>query len=581
MISGQGDTVQTCEKVARPPATKVEQTATGNPSAEVEVSPRSRIRIAAILLALAVGLIPLPTPFPSPAELQTQLSLFIAALDMTIVATAIPTISADLKSASGYLWIGGAYLLANAAGAPLWAKLSDIWGRKPILLAAVTLFAGSSVVCALASSIEMLIVGRSFQGTAGGGLLQLVNIVISDIFSMRERSLYLGLCEFIWALAGGIGPILGGVLTELVSWRWIFWVNLPCCALAFVLILLFLDVHNPKTRMFDGLKAVDWFGSISIVGLTVMLLLGLNFGGTTFPWDSPKVICLIVFGCLMSTLFIFSEKRLASYPLMPLELLKDRSNVMSLLVNFVHGFVFIAGEYYMPLYFQAVEEASPIRSGVLILPFILSETFMGITVGILIHKTGRYLELMWIGMFLMTVGFGLFINLSATSPLGQIVGFQVIAGLGSGMLFETPLIAIQAGVSQADTATATATYGFALNMATSISVVVGGVVFQNCMKNRSSVLRAAGLSMELSNRFSGDDAAANVMIISSLTDVTQKRVIKEAFAWSLRNMWILYTCTSFLGLVASAFVAKRELSKEHVETKTGINNGESHRTTDQ
>lgn len=169
-------------------------------------------------------------------------------------------------------------------------------------------------------------------------------------FKNRERSLYLGLFEFIWALAGGIGPILGGVLTQLASWRWIFWINLPCSGLAFVLILLFLDVHNPKTAFSDGLKAIDWFGSISIIGLTVMLLLGLNFGGTTFPWDSPKVVCLIVFGCLMSVFFVFSERRLAQYPLMPLELLQERSNVMSLLVDFVHGFVRLFSHVLMKIY---------------------------------------------------------------------------------------------------------------------------------------------------------------------------------------------------------------------------------------
>ncbi|KAL8883644.1 MAG: hypothetical protein Q9192_007065 [Flavoplaca navasiana] len=522
----------------------------GNQSLSEEVS-RSRFRITAILLALS-------------------LSLFISALDTTIVATAIPTISADLHAASGYLWIGGAYILAAAAGAPLWAKLSDIWGRKPILLAAVAWFAGSSILCARAKTIEMLIIGRAFQGTAGGGLIQLVNIVVSDMFSMRKRSLYLGLCEFIWALAGGIGPILGGVLTQLASWRWIFWVNLPCSALAFILILLFLDVHNPKTRLMDGVKAIDWFGSISIIGLTVMLLLGLNFGGTTFPWDSPKVVCLIVFGCSMSVLFVFSEKRLARYPLIPLGLLKDQSCVMSLLVNFVHGFVFIAGEYYLPLYFQAVEEASPIRSGVLILPFILSETVMGIMVGFLIHRTGRYLEFMWIGTILMTLGFGLFIHLGATSSLVEIVISQIVAGIGSGMLFEPPLIAIQAHVSQDDTATATATYGFTMNMAMSVSVVVGGVIFQNSMHNRGSTLSAAGLSSEIVQKFAGDDAAANVGIISTIADAAQELAIKEAFAWSLRNMWILYTCVSFLGIIASIFLKKKELSKEHIETRTGL-----------
>ena len=155
----------------------------------------------------------------------------------------------------------------------------------------------------------------------------------------RRRSLFLGLCECIWAIAGGVGPVLGGVLSELLSWRWIFWVNLPFSGLAFVLLLFFLNVHNPRTKFHDGVRAIDWFGSISILGLTVMLLLGLNFGGTTFPWGSPKVICLIIFGCLMSILFIFSERRLAKYPLMPLTLLKDRSNVSSLVVGFIHGVV--------------------------------------------------------------------------------------------------------------------------------------------------------------------------------------------------------------------------------------------------
>ncbi|KAL8754227.1 MAG: hypothetical protein Q9199_004495 [Rusavskia elegans] len=272
----------------------------------------------------------------------------------------------------------------------------------------------------------------------------------------------------------------------------------------------------------------------------------------------------------MSMLFVFSEKRLARYPLIPLGLLKDRSCVMSLLVNSVHGFVFIAGEYYMPLYFQAVGEASPIRSGVLILPFILSETVMGIMVGLLIHRTGRYLELMWIGTLLMTVGFGLFIHLNVTSSLVEIVASQIVAGIGSGLLFEPPLIAIQAHVAQDDTATATATYGFTMNMAMSISIVVGGVIFQNSMQNRGSTLSAAGLSTEIVHKFAGDDAAANVMAISTVTDAAQKFAIKEAYAGSLRNMWILYTCVAFLGIVASIFLEKRELSKEHVETKTGL-----------
>ena len=143
----------------------------------------------------------------------------------------------------------------------------------------------------------------------------------------------------MWALAAGIGPVLGGALTQYVSWRWIFWINLPISGLAFSLLLFFLDVHNPRTKMVDGLKAIDWFGSISILGLMVMLLLGLNFGGEAFPWNSPTVICLIIFGALMSIFFVFSEKRLARYPLIPLELFQQRSNIACLVVGFVQEFV--------------------------------------------------------------------------------------------------------------------------------------------------------------------------------------------------------------------------------------------------
>jgi MFS family permease len=191
----------------------------------------------------------------------------------------------------------------------------------------------------MSTSMNMLLAGRALQGTAGGGLINLVNIVVSDMFSMRSRSLYLGLLEVMWAIAGGVGPIIGGVFTQLVTWRWCFWINLPVTGTTFVLLLLFLDVHNPRTKVLDGFKAIDWFGSLSILGLCLMLLLGLNFGGTTFPWNSPKVICLIVFGSLMSVFFIYSEKRLARYPLMPLSLFNHTSNIATLVVCFIHGFV--------------------------------------------------------------------------------------------------------------------------------------------------------------------------------------------------------------------------------------------------
>jgi EmrB/QacA subfamily drug resistance transporter len=531
------------EPPIRPPLSEVEE---GNDLAES----RSKFRITMIIIAC-------------------YLSLFIAALDVTIVATAVPTITADLHSPSGYAWIGGAYLIATAAGAPIWAKLSDIWGRR-IMLAAVALFMSNSIICALAVNMTMFITGRALQGAAGGGLIMLVSIVISDIFSMRQRSLFLGLCEAIWAIAGAIGPIFGGFLTDYASWRWCWWINLPCCGVAFVILLFFLDVHNPKTPFKDGIKAIDWAGSLSILTLTIMVLLGLDFGGNTFSWKSPNVICLIVFGALCSVLFIWSEKRLAKYPLMPLALFTKRSNVATLLVVFFHGISFIGDEYYLPLYFQSAKEASALKSGVLLVPQIVITSLTGVLSGIVVHQTGRYRELIWIGPVLLTLGNGLYICFNSTTSISEIVGFELIAGVGSGLQFMPPMVALQALCAQDDVGTATSTLTFTRSLGLAISVVLGGVVFQNSMDNQASNLRAAGIPANITELLSGRNAAANAMITRNLTDPIQSRAVKDAFSLSLRNLWIMYTCFSFCGIIASLFVAKAVLSNEHSETITGL-----------
>ncbi|KIW31441.1 uncharacterized protein PV07_03091 [Cladophialophora immunda] len=497
-------------------------------------------------------------------------ALFIAALNTTIVATAIPTICSDLHSAAGYSWIGASYVITTTAVVPIWAKLSDIWGRKPILLTAVALYFASSIICAVSSSMGMLIASRSVQGVSGGGLSSLITIVISDLFSMRSRPLFLGLLHVTWAVAGGLGPVLGGAFTQLLSWRWIFWINLPISGTAFCLLLFFLDVHNPKTKFADGVKAIDWAGSLSIVSVMVMVLLGLNFGGTAYPWDSPKVICLVAVGALMAVVFLFSESRLARHPIMPLGLFRHKSNAACLAIGFAQHFVINAAEYYLPLYFQSAKEASPLQSGLLLLPLIITEALTGIFAGLFIYRAGRYVELIWVGVALLTVGNGLYIYLNATSPIGSIAAFEVVAGLGAGLLFEPPLIALQALVSQDDTATATATLGFIRNIGIALSIVGGGIIFQNGMQLQRSKLRGHGLPADLVETFSGPDAATNIDLIATISDRAQKLAVKQAFAWSLRNIWIMAACMAACGLLAGGLVTKKELAKEHTETRTGI-----------
>ncbi|KAJ4411184.1 hypothetical protein N0V91_001559 [Didymella pomorum] len=541
-----------------PPATSSEQilertTSKQDADTSIEVNrpPRSNLRMFAILTALF-------------------LSLFVAALDATIVATAAPTMSHDLHSAAGYTWIGGAFLLGNAASGPIWAKLSDIFGRKLIILLALAVFFASSAVCATAKTMEALIIGRAFQGAAGGGLILLVHVCISDMFSLRQRSLLMGLTEGIWALAGGIGPILGGVFSSLVNWRWCFWINLPISGLAGLLILIFLDVKHEHTSFIDGMKAIDWLGIFTFLACTLMLLLGLDFGGVLFPWDSAKVIALLVVGGAMIFAFIYSEAKFAKYPLIPMSLFKRKTNIATFLVVFFHGFVFIAAEFYMPLFLQSVLEASPLRSGVLFLPLIVTGAIFGVVCGVIIHRTGRFREIMWVGSAFMCLGFGLFVSFDANTTTARAVGFQMVAGFGQGILFEAPLIAIQSQVKQKDVATATATMAFVRNIAVSISVIICGTIFQNSMSARQGYLKAAGLPSNVLDQLDGENALANVMVPSTLENPAWEFAAKQAFAWATRNMWIMLTVVAFLALVSSFFVEAAYLGTEHVETVTGL-----------
>ena len=229
-----------------------------------------------------------------------------------------------------------------------------------------------------------------------------------------------------------------------------------------------------------------------------------------------------------------------------------------------------AAEYYLPLYFQSVNEASPLHSGVLLLPLIITEALVAIATGIFIHQTGRYVELIWLGATLLTLGNGLYVNFDATSSLGSIIVIQIVAGVGVGLLFDPPLIALQALVPQDDTATATATLGFVRSIGVSVSIVVGGVVFQNGMHLQKSSLASHGLPKDLISKLAGPDAAININLIPAITNQTQKFAVKQAFALSLRNLWILCTCVAVSGLVAGAFIPKKELHRTHTETKTGL-----------
>ncbi len=497
------------------------------------------------------------------------MALFLAALDVTIITTALPTIAEHFHaSTSGYTWVGSAYLLANAASVPLWGKLSDIWGRKPMILLANIIFMAGSLIAGVSNSIGLLIGGRVIQGIGGGGLVILVNICIADLFSMRDRPKYYGIVGMVWAIASGVGPVIGGVFTERVSWRWCFYINLPLDGVSLVLLTFFLQLETPRTPFWAGIKSIDWVGVLAIVGGVVMFLFGMESGGTERPWNSAYTLCLIIFGVLTIVLFFINEWKFAKYPVIPLRLFNDTSNLASLGVCFIHGFVFIASSYYLPIYFQTVLGATPILSGVYLFALVLSLSFMSAAAGIFIKKTGRYREPIWFGLFMMTLGYGLFIDLEPRANWAKIIIFQIIAGIGVGPNFQSPLIALQSHVKGHDIAVATATFGFIRNLSTSISVVLGGVVFSNELSKQKGKLEDA-LGPKLAAQLTASSFGATADVVRRLT-ATKQTAVHEAYTSSLQKMWIFYTAFAAFGIFISLFITKKTLSKVHQQAKTGL-----------
>lgn len=299
-----------------------------------------------------------------------------------------------------------------------------------------------------------------------------------------------------------------------------------------------------------------------------MFLLGLEYGGTSFPWSSATVICLIIFGLVLIGLFFVVEWKVAKYPMMPLRLFKRSSNIAALTVCFVHGMVFISGAYFFPLYFQAVLGANPILSGVYLFPFVLSLSLTSIIGGIFIKKTGQYLPPIWLGMLFMTIGYGLCIDLPNGRTWGRIFPFQIIAGMGVGPNFQAPLIALQTLVPPGDIATATATFGFVRNLSTSISVVIGGVIFQNGMKKRRATFLAT-VGRQVGEEIANGGAGAATGIVKTIPQ-QDRHTVRGVYVDSLQTMWIFYVCIATAGLAVSLFIGKQVLSKTHETTKTGL-----------
>ncbi|KAG5205318.1 Vacuolar basic amino acid transporter 2 [Trichophyton interdigitale] len=520
-----------------------------------------------------------PPPEAPPSKMSRQeiviimtalcLALFLAALDMTIISTSLPTISKVFNAnESGYTWMASSYLLANASCVPLWGKLSDIWGRKVLILAANVLFLVGSLLCGIAPGLAIFLVGRGIQGVGGGGLIILGQICVSDLFSARERPVYYALFGATWAVAGALGPVIGGLLTQNTSWRWCFYINLPVGGICFVILFFFLKIESPKTPLLAGLRVIDWLGTVTIVGGTVMLLFGLEFGGVSFPWNSPTTIGLIIGGIVILVIFGMVERYYAKYPIMPPAVFDGINNILILGVNWVHAYLFISGAYFLPIYFQIVLGVGPTLSGVYILPQVMGLSVVAMLTGMFIRNTGKYVWIMRISMLVTTLGYGLFLDFQSHTSWPRLIIYQLISGIGIGPNFQAPLIAIQNNMPPGDVSGATSTFGFMRQLATSSSIVLGSVVYQNIINGKEAYLTEV-LGPELAPKFLGSIAGANIDLIHQLTQ-SQKDIVLSEYTTALKRAWLFYTALSAIGCVFSFFVREKALNQNHEVTKTGL-----------
>ncbi|KAJ2400466.1 hypothetical protein GGI23_002013 [Coemansia sp. RSA 2559] len=411
--------------------------------------------------------------------LSLALIMLVASLDLTIVTTAIPKISQQFDALSDATWISTAYMLTTTALQPLYGRLSDTFGRVPTLIFSIVIFFGGSASCGWAQSMGVLIFGRALQGVGGAGLVALVFIIISDVTTEAERPAFMGVLGAVWSIASVIGPVLGGVFSDKVSWRWAFLINLPISGVVFIIVVGFLRLPQPHGSLREKLKRVDLLGSLVLIGGVVMLLLALTWGGKTFPWKSARIICLLVFSFLSLGLFLLIEWKTPADPTVPIPLLRNRNVSLAVAGQFFAGVAMFVPMFYIPIWYTIVKNDSAISSGLHLLPYLLSVSLVSVASGFIVTKTGRYRRFVIVGSAIMVVGTGLMVMFNEDIGKGKQIGYLILMGFGLGLNIQIMMIVTQTAASTEDMAAATTLFLFMRILGASIGIAAMESIFQN------------------------------------------------------------------------------------------------------